>query len=263
MEDKYLIAVCFILIGYLFYKQCQQTESMGNLDSDQETQVKNLIYKTYNIDVSAIRNLSEIATQLQKDGLTIPGNLSVQGTFNYLPKGIIVAWSGTVAPAGWALCDGKKYGDLQTPDLRGRFIRMFSDNITGERGFLDDVIAQPIISSFNKEFLGISRSDQKSWIYKLKLNDQGGTDHIVLDQREMPTHSHTMEIAGEHQHLYEVGDGGFPANGWKATIITDRDHDIKNTQVAGNHIHTINPSGGNMGHNNIPPFFVLAYIIKL
>ncbi len=32
----------------------------------------------------AIRNLSEVATKLQKDGLTIPGNLTVSGKEKYI-----------------------------------------------------------------------------------------------------------------------------------------------------------------------------------
>jgi hypothetical protein len=39
---------------------------------------------------------------------------------NYLPSGVILMWSGTVAsiPAGWFLCDGGN----STPDLRDRFV---------------------------------------------------------------------------------------------------------------------------------------------
>lgn len=75
MEDKYLIAVCFILIGYLFYRQGTQ-ENMSN--SDITPQIKEVIQKLYNADVESIRNLSEVATKLQKEGLTIPGNLTVK-----------------------------------------------------------------------------------------------------------------------------------------------------------------------------------------
>lgn len=43
------------------------------------------INKIYKADIKSIRNLSFVSNKLQKDGLTIPGNLNISGKFNYLP----------------------------------------------------------------------------------------------------------------------------------------------------------------------------------
>ena len=77
MEDKILILICFVLIACLFYNQSNINESMadvGNLD-----QIKEAVKQVYMADVEAIRNLSNVATQLQAGGLTVPGNLTVKG----------------------------------------------------------------------------------------------------------------------------------------------------------------------------------------
>jgi hypothetical protein len=72
-----LYAILFLLILNLYMGK--KTESMTNLDESQKAEIKQLIYDNYKIDVNTIKNLSEIASNLQKDGLTIPGNLTVTG----------------------------------------------------------------------------------------------------------------------------------------------------------------------------------------
>ena len=55
--------------------------------------------------------------------------LMTQDTF--LP-GMIIMWDGhEVVPSGWAVCDGKEYDGLKTPDLRGKFIKA-SDSEVGD-----------------------------------------------------------------------------------------------------------------------------------
>ncbi len=70
-----------------------------------------------------------IGSNLEVQGHTVTGLRSAAASTeavrlsdlqSYLPSGVIVLWSGTVAtiPAGWALCNGT----LGTPDLRDRFV---------------------------------------------------------------------------------------------------------------------------------------------
>jgi len=75
--DTIFILVLGIVIGYLFL--VYKVEKMADVTQLTEDRVKELIYQTYSIDVAAIRNLSNVATKLQTDGLTVPGNLIVTG----------------------------------------------------------------------------------------------------------------------------------------------------------------------------------------
>ena len=61
--------------------------------------------------------IQTIASSYDNSQMTI-SNLSINGTFNMLPRGSIVVWNGNMAPFGWAICDGTN----GTPDLRGKFI---------------------------------------------------------------------------------------------------------------------------------------------
>jgi microcystin-dependent protein len=61
--------------------------------------------------------LQNIASIYNSQDLSV-NTLNVSGAFNMLPKGCIIMYNGSTAPAGWALCNGTN----GTPDLRNRFI---------------------------------------------------------------------------------------------------------------------------------------------
>lgn len=195
---------------------------MSNIDT-----IQSLINTIYKADIQSIRNLANVSQKLQKDGLTIPGNLNVRGKFNYLPKGAIIIWNGTKPPKGWVLCDGKN----GTPDLRGRFVYGYG-----------------------------SRSGTKFKRY-------GGSERHTLSWKEMPRHNHSGSCwtgtAGNHRHYYT----SFP-NG-RGNIASGRYWKARGsyTGYSGNHRHScgvkINNNGASHSHNNMPPYMVLAYIMKL
>jgi microcystin-dependent protein len=205
-------------------------EQMANVSND----IKEAVKQVYLADVEAIRNLSEVATKLNnKEGVTIPGNLTVSGTFtsNYLPKGSIVAYNQGSAPPGWTLCDGTQ----GTPDLRGRFIL----GNGGSRG----------------------------------INSRGGAETVTLTVNQMPSHNHnvngTTSKNGHHTHNSHIykGFGGDCRNcSHNFQPLGGSDGHVE-TLGAGEHHHSFNVNsahaGGNAAHNNMPPFYVLTYIMKL
>ena len=149
---------------------------------------------------------------------------------NSLPRGAIIMWSGAAAPAGWALCDGQN----NTPDLRGRFV------------------------------LGAGAG---SGLTPRSGAQTGGAERVVLAVNEMPSHAHGVSDPG-HMHTWTAsrqragiddnnntqelskGDAGAPDTMSKGT-------DTKVTGIS------IQAAGGNAAHENMPPFYVLAFIMKL
>jgi microcystin-dependent protein len=244
--DKYILLLISI-IGIYFYKKgsidnlimCLLIAIFVIYSSSKKEHVEN-ISPDKNSPNEAIQNLSSMynkgtvkATNLEAN------NLSISGTFDMLPKGVIVAWNGTKPPKGWALCDGEN----GTPDLRGRFIRMYSDDIKGRDGWAPYVVTkeQNIDDAGMKTVTGNSRNDTNSTIFKIPFGKYGGTDHQVLSLNEMPKHNHGLRHSGCG---HPCGSNGGPP------FTLDAGFEGKAMQ------------GEGWGHNNMPPFYVLSYIIK-
>lgn len=130
--DILIYFMLFIVVFILFYNG-----TLEHLTSNEAVQ-----------NVAALYN----ASNLTVTNATISGALTT-GTFNLLPTGIIVAWTGNTPPTGWILCDGTN----NTPDLRGRFIIGAGDG-TG--------------------------------LTSRKIGDKGGEEKHTLTADEIPAHTH-------------------------------------------------------------------------
>ena len=78
MNKDYIIYGLIIAVIYLLYKNssnCNKIEKMTNTED-----IKQKINEIYQVDVESIRNLSAIAESLQKDGLTVPGDITIRGS---------------------------------------------------------------------------------------------------------------------------------------------------------------------------------------
>jgi microcystin-dependent protein len=189
-------------------------------------------------------------------------SLAVDGFANnaLMPTGGIIMWSGDPAnlPAGWALCDGATVGTFVTPDLRGRFIVGYDKNSSNS-----PTVASPDGTTTN---------------YGAVKNTGGETGHI-LSKLELPKHTHvigngtdgsSMSDPGDHIHGAQTrqvkGDNG--SSTW-ALDINAGDQGLQYVSPAGKHIHTGATGDGTTDgltgkvHENRPPYYVLAFIIKL
>ena len=142
-----------------------------------------------------------------------------------VPRFTIVAFAGlaTAIPSGWAFCDGTN----GTPDLRARFI-VGTTNGTVANG--NDRVGTNIAP-----------------------NSIGGERNHILSVAEMPAHTH-----------------GIPAHDawtdWKNTtnlsVTKNNNYNGTNPADLGGTDITY-ATGGGLAHNTVPPYYALAYIMKL
>lgn len=144
-----------------------------------------------------------------------------------IPRGLIAMWNGISVPEGWALCNGQIVEDLQTPDLSGKFI------------------------------VGWSSGNED---YNL-IGNTGGQEKVTLSTQEIPSHVHNFADAyfiEAHSDLVGANGTQWIGNNLSGSNKTDRDNSYVCLWD-----HDTRAAGGGQPHENRPPYYVLAYIIKL
>ena len=191
-----------------------------------------------------------IGTTSLSEKLEVIGNINSEGKLkenghDLIPVGTIVMWNGAIAPNGWALCDGTgTYNDINgiqqnIPNLSGRFIMGQGESYSvGQIGGAEEVR------------LVTSNARSYPWC--------PGDYHTSTD--------------GNHRHEYwdtrhHGDDEGDDAND-RCYAENETYQQYRDTGYAGNHSHEVSggassSTGGDGLHENRPPYYVLAYIIKV
>ena len=274
-QDIVLI-IFFIIIVYLLYKVNYSSENFITTSppinddiSDLQTAYDYVVPIIQSLDIELNNILTSNSSYtinestVKVNDLTVNGNVTFtnKDNLNYfmeiIPQNMIIAWAppvNTSIPKGWALCDGSN----ETPDLRGRFI--YGNDST-----------HPIKST-------------------------GGSENVILLTNMMPPHIHN--IYG-YPGCFERGPidpsscGNYPGNfeshnSWQLynrsdchcdsvspdNIIDINGNTVKNIMSAygtyTNAVNTTDPTkpqynydGYNSAHNNMPPYYILIYIIKI
>jgi microcystin-dependent protein len=186
------------------------------------------------------------AVNVPHGGVDIQGGKLKEYGNELLPSGAIIMWSGTLAPDGWALCDGGSHtkedgsGSVTVPNLKGRFI------------------------------VGYNAGDAD---YN-SIGDDGGVGEkeVTLTKSQMPIHKHGSgdlktadDVGHTHDMIFTQGNGSGARS--RLAAVDDDGKTTKKTESSGVHNHTVTGSTANNGsgvaHENRPPYYTLAYIFKL
>jgi hypothetical protein len=175
-----------------------------------------------------------------------------------VPGGVICMWHGTIAtiPAGWYLCDGTN----GTPDLTGKFVLCYDSvnypTISAGGGYADgQILTHTHVATSTPNIAGLSTASA--------------------------THTHSTDPqSADHTHQYtQIVPGTGLAGGTNFSAVTANTGTMSaghyhNVGAGGAHVHDVTgsmtvattnaaPAGAvAVTGRNMPPYYVLAYIMK-
>ena len=220
--------------------------------SANHVQDKDIITKFVPISPLIISNkvVPRLATNLHKECfIDIRGDkyiFMVQlATDDNSPRGIIVMWSGDAnnIPKGYAICDGSKVDDIQTPNLSGRFIKMVGPN--------------------DKEIGAVDNPD---------LEKDGKS--IKIKENHLPKHKHNIEVTveeytGSRSYSYISSSSSEYVNEGEGSSVYSGDNISTNTGTIDlTHSHTATAVNNDNNYANdpinvSPNYYALIFLMKL
>lgn len=189
-----------------------------------------------------------------------------------LSSGIVQQYAGSVAPAGWLLCNGASYLRTDYPDLFSA-IGVKYGSADGTHFNVPDCRGRvPVGKDGTAEFFD--------------LGTTGGEKSHTLSISELPSHYHTVDppitntggISANHRHWVANYNGGGNSTGYSITNATphgdSRYWNFNNSSwssyVESGHVHAVDigqfnsgNSGGGATHNNLQPYITFNFIVKI
>lgn len=190
-------------------------------------------YTSANTNAQAVKVVNDMISNLTITGDKIANStitsdklaFSIPAQVAPIPAGGIIMWSGTNVPTGWALCNGQN----GTPDLRDRFI----------------------VGAGSTYAVGAT----------------GGVNTVTLTVSQIPSHTHSASVVDPgHTHgLSRINGQTGLSNAGGNDLTTDGPTNVNlatDSRVTGISV-TVGNAGEGQSHENRPPYYALAFIMKL
>jgi hypothetical protein len=219
-------------------------------------------------DLDANFDVIQVTVNQQADSITsintaIAALTTQLANFSAIPIGCIIMWSGTIStiPSGWRLCDGTN----STPDLRDKFvIGARSDSTYSASTFVTGADTK---SGGNKDSVVVTHGHSAT-------SSATSSGSLSSD-----SDSWTASIWTSDSGLYANGSG-YNTGATSGNTFSDNIYSSVNTEyntvtISHSHSHTHTPTittvvsttvtdTGSSGTNrNLPPYYSLAFIMKV
>ena len=184
-------------------------------------------------ELNKLDGLTASTAELNKlDGVTASTAALNTASTHYVPSGGIIMWSGAVSaiPTGWLLCNGTN----STPDLRDRFV------------------------------VGAGST--------YAVDATGGAATVTLSEANMPAHNHSASSSSTstvsdpgHSHTFagvQPSSGTGTSSRTSVPVTKSTSSATTGITVSTSTSTTIGNAGSGTAHENRPPYFALAYIMK-
>ena len=193
----------------------------------------------YSINGILSASSASVSGLVKAGSITVSGNLTaatvaattVTATtvtgFGTIPLGGIIMWSGatTAIPAGWALCNGATVSGRVTPNLQDKFI------------------------------VGAGST--------YPVGSAGGASAITLSNAQAPPHDHGYGFAQGSSGAIGVGFAGITGVSFQGDVTQLEQTGGNDGQRLAAFAAYTSPSGGGQPIDIRPPYFALAYIMRV
>ena len=201
-------------------------------------------------DFRELRTLEDLRAENEK----LRGEMEKLGP---APLGVIEMWAGANVPEGYVLCDGRQLRQTDYPELYKALGVTFSTAVSANgTSYTTDAGFFRVPDLRGRFVVGQHDSDAD---YTQK-GAGGGAKSVALKEEELPSHGHDFKDY-YHADARNMMRGNYDAvetNSMAGSKGTDYDNDCLQYYE-----HTTEKTGQGCSHENRPPYYVLAYIMRV